>query len=133
MEEQAYDIVVVGGGLVGSSLAAALDGSGLRVALVDAQPEPASGGQRDDWDVRVFAISPGSERFLTSIDAWPSTGERIAPVMAMRVYGDGSRGAIGFDAREAGAHDGRHPRPAQGEAGPVASPAPVAAERRPAR
>lgn len=103
MEEQAYDIVVVGGGLVGSSLAAALDGSGLRVALVDAQPEPASGGQRDDWDVRVFAISPGSERFLTSIDAWPSTGERIAPVMAMRVYGDGSRGAIGFDAREAGA------------------------------
>ena len=103
MEEQAYDIVVVGGGLVGSSLVAALDGSGLRVALVDAQPEPAFEGQRDDWDVRVFAISPGSERFLTSVDAWPSTGERIAPVMAMRVYGDGSRGAIGFDAREANA------------------------------
>ncbi len=103
MEEQAYDIVVVGGGLVGSTLVAALDGSGLRVALVDAQPEPRSGGLRDDWDVRVFAISPGSERFLTSIDAWPANGERIAPVLGMRVFGDGPRGAIGFDAREAGA------------------------------
>jgi len=101
--EEQYDVVVVGGGLVGSSLVAALDGSGLRVALVDAAPESPSHASTGDWDVRVFAISPGSERFLTSIDSWPSDASRIAPVSGMRVFGDRPGGRIDFDAREAGA------------------------------
>ncbi|MGB8378369.1 MAG: FAD-binding protein, partial [Rhodanobacteraceae bacterium] len=32
------DVIIVGGGLVGASLAIALDGSGLRVALAEAVP-----------------------------------------------------------------------------------------------
>ncbi|MCC7547357.1 MAG: UbiH/UbiF family hydroxylase [Burkholderiales bacterium] len=108
MQEQEFDVVVIGGGLVGISLVAALDGSGLRIALVDAAPappgpaRPADPDLPKDWDVRVYAINPGSERFLTSIGAWPGASDRIAPVLGMRVRGDASGGRIDFDAREAG-------------------------------
>jgi len=102
VQTQEFDVVVVGGGLVGSSLVAALAGAGLRVARVDGTGEAPGARQDHEWDVRVFAISPGSERFLTSIDAWPRDASRIAPVRGMRVFGDAS-GHIEFDARDAGA------------------------------
>jgi len=102
VQTQEFDVVVVGGGLVGSSLVAALAGAGLRVARVDATEEAPGICQDQAWDVRVFAISPGSEHFLTSIGAWPRDVTRIAPVRAMRVSGDAG-GRIEFDARDAGA------------------------------
>lgn len=98
-----FDVVVVGGALVGSSLAAALADSGLRIALVDAAGALPTTDQDVDYDVRVFAISPGSERFLTAIGAWPQDSARVAPVRGMRVFGDAAPGRIHFDAREAGA------------------------------
>jgi len=102
LQVQEYDVAVIGGGLVGSSLAAALDGSGLHVALVDATPPPTLRSSQE-WDSRIYAISPGSERFLTSIDAWPEDSTRVMPVQGMRVSGDAAPGRIEFDAREVGA------------------------------
>ena len=47
-------------------------------------PEPAA-----DWDSRIYAISPGSRRFLEQSGAWSLLDStRIAPVDAMRVFGD---------------------------------------------
>ncbi len=104
MQVHAYDVLVIGAGLVGSSLVAALDGSGLRVAQLDPglPPAPTPAGHPSDWDARVYATSPGSERFLTSIGAWPGAADRIAVVRGMRVFGDAAGGRIEFDAREAG-------------------------------
>lgn len=81
-----FDVVIIGGGLVGASLAAALRHSGLRLALVESQPVPT---QPAGWDGRIYAISPGSRRFLEQSGAWSllDTG-RVAPVEAMRVFGD---------------------------------------------
>jgi len=91
-----FDVVIIGGGLVGASLAAALKHSGLSLALVESQPAPVlSDGltqDRDgppDWDSRIYAISPGSRRFLEQSGAWTLLdASRIAPVEAMRVFGD---------------------------------------------
>jgi 2-octaprenylphenol hydroxylase len=91
-----FDVVIVGGGLVGLSLAKALSDAGLTVATVERDPPPPlSGGQ---WDVRVYAISPGSEHFLRGLDAWPDQLERLAPVERMRIFGDRPGSKLDFDA-----------------------------------
>lgn len=85
-----YDVVIAGAGLVGLALAAALARTGLRTALVDrariAMPDvdPAT------WDSRIYAVSPGSARFLHSLGAWQALpAERITAIEAMHVVGDG--------------------------------------------
>ena len=81
-----FDIVIIGGGLVGASLAAALSHSGLSLALVDSQVAPMLG---NGWDSRIYAISPGSRSFLEQSGVWPLLdSRRIASVKEMRVFGD---------------------------------------------
>jgi 2-octaprenylphenol hydroxylase len=87
-----FDVVIIGGGLVGASLAAALKHSGLSLAMVESQslliPENAP-ANTEDWDNRIYAISPGSRSFLEQSGAWSLLDpRRIAPVEAMRVFGD---------------------------------------------
>ena len=90
---------MVGGGPVGASLARGL--AGLRVALL-ARPHGKAGKQAS-FDSRVYALSPGNVAWLKEIGAWQSLpAERLTPVHAMRVYGDGPRARIEFDAYEAG-------------------------------
>src|SRR6187401_1066884 len=96
-----YDVLIVGAGLVGASLAAALRPAGLRLALVDAEvpTEPA----REGWDSRVYAISPGSERFLRRCGGWGRMpAERIAAVEGMQVCGDDGHAEIVFQAYDQG-------------------------------
>ena len=72
-----FDVIIVGGGLVGASLAAALKHSGLSLALVESQPAPVLSPA---WDSRIYAISPGSRDFLEQCGAWALLdAERIAP------------------------------------------------------
>ena len=97
-----FDVVIIGGGLVGASLAAALKSSGLEIALVESQPSPERSKQ-DDWDSRIYAISPGNAAFLSDCGAWKHLDmSRVQPVSAMRVFGD--EGAeLDFSAYQIGA------------------------------
>ena len=87
-----FDIVIIGGGLVGAGLAASLKQSGLSLALVESQSSPMRAkvpASVEDWDSRIYAISPGSRSFLEHSGAWALLDAgRIAPVEAMRVFGD---------------------------------------------
>ena len=100
-----FDVVIIGGGLVGASLAAALKHSGLSLAIVESQPllmrvDPPTGAE--DWDNRIYAISPGSRNFLEQSGAWPLLDAgRIASVEAMRVFGDAGAG-LEFSAYQMG-------------------------------
>ncbi|CAG9934266.1 UbiH/UbiF family hydroxylase [Candidatus Nitrotoga arctica] len=81
-----FDVLIIGGGLVGASLAAALKSSGLNMALVETQPTAFS---NEGWDNRMYAISPGGAAFLTQCDAWQQLDmNRVQPVETMRVFGD---------------------------------------------
>jgi ubiquinone biosynthesis UbiH/UbiF/VisC/COQ6 family hydroxylase len=96
-----YDVLIVGAGLVGASLACALRPAGLKVALLDSDlpPEPSRAG----WDSRVYAISPGSRDFLRACGAWERLPhERVAAVQGMEVYGDDGKAEIAFSAYECG-------------------------------
>jgi ubiquinone biosynthesis UbiH/UbiF/VisC/COQ6 family hydroxylase len=85
----AYDVVVAGAGLPGLSLAAALAHSGLSVAVADAAPVAVPEHDRSQYDVRVYAISPGSAQFLHGIGAWQRMPvDRLTAVEGMEIEGD---------------------------------------------
>ena len=64
-----YDVLIVGSGMVGAALGCALGNSGLRVALIDANPPP-SGWPEDSIDLRVSAITLASQAVFQSLGAW---------------------------------------------------------------
>ena len=97
-----FDVVIIGGGLVGLSLACALSDSGLTLALVEPQP-PAPPPADAGWDTRVYALSPGSAAFLEACGAWRRLAqERIARIERMWVYGDDPGARLEFSAYDAG-------------------------------
>jgi ubiquinone biosynthesis UbiH/UbiF/VisC/COQ6 family hydroxylase len=93
-----YDLIVVGGGPVGASLARAA--RGLSVALV-ARERPSFSATRG-FDARVYALTPANATFLAEIGAWRAIPEaRRVPVHTMRVQGDDAS-KLEFDAYSAG-------------------------------
>jgi len=99
---QSFDVIIVGGGLVGASLALALGPAGLSVAIIEPQP-PKPLPADDTWDSRVYAISPGSAAFLETCGAWQGLPqERVTRVEAMQVHGDDVASRLDFSAYDAG-------------------------------
>ncbi|PSF37917.1 2-octaprenyl-6-methoxyphenyl hydroxylase [Aphanothece hegewaldii CCALA 016] len=70
MSAYEYDLVIVGGGIVGATLASALKNSGLKIAIIEAQPFDLAASRR-----QAYALSILSGRILTGIGVW----EKIAP------------------------------------------------------
>lgn len=101
MNETRFDVVIVGGGLVGASLALALAGSRQKVALVEGGMPTDPAALLQGWDSRIYAISPANRRFLESLGAWPDSA-RIGIIREMDVRGDAG-GAIRFSAEDADA------------------------------
>ena len=98
-----HDVAVVGGGLVGATLACALGQAGLRVAVIEASDVPAPPPD-EAFDLRVSAINDASRRILAALDVWRRlAGERIAAFREMHVWDATGGGSIHFDAAELGA------------------------------
>lgn len=96
-----YDLIVVGGGIVGASLARAARGLSLALVARERRAPPAAAPEA--FDARVYALSPGNVEFLRAIDAWQAMApSRLTPVHAMRVFGDDGSSAIEFDAYRTG-------------------------------
>ncbi|AGM43684.1 FAD-dependent 2-octaprenylphenol hydroxylase [Aeromonas hydrophila] len=97
MQMQNVDVVIVGGGMVGLGLAAALKGSALKVAVIEGQlPEPALNEAPDN---RVSALSLASQRILQQVGAWRGIeARRLQPYVQMEVWEQDSFGRIAFDA-----------------------------------
>lgn len=97
-----FDVLIVGGGMVGASLACALGNSALKVGLLERRapaPSPEHG-----YDLRVSAVTLASRAFLENIGAWEGIARRrLAPVEAMHVWDQNGHGSIHFDAAEIGA------------------------------
>lgn len=97
-----HDAAIVGGGLVGASLALALQRAGLKVVMIDPLlPQPPAAGA--SWDSRIYAISPGNAAFLDSLGAWGRLdAQRVQRVETMTICGDGPAGRLEFSAYDAG-------------------------------
>jgi 2-polyprenylphenol 6-hydroxylase len=94
-----FDVVIVGAGMVGASLACALGDSGLKIGVVDSRaPAPPPAG---DLDPRVSAITLASRNFFQHLQVWDGLADkRVVPVEAMLVWE--TQGEVRFDAAEIG-------------------------------
>ncbi len=94
------EVLVVGGGMVGLTLATALAGAGVGVALVD-RAAPAALTDAG-FDGRVSAIAFGSRRVLEAIGLWPALGPHAEPILEIRVSDGDSPLFLHYDHADVG-------------------------------
>ncbi|AUF78930.1 FAD-dependent 2-octaprenylphenol hydroxylase [Escherichia coli] len=99
---QSVDVAIVGGGMVGLAVACGLQGSGLRVAVLEQRvPEPLVADAPPQ--LRVSAINAASEKLLTRLGVWQDILSRRASCYhGMEVWDKDSFGHISFDDQSMG-------------------------------
>lgn len=103
--EQGFDILVVGGGMVGAACACAVSGKGLSVALIESRA-PLRHWPSGEVDLRVSALSRASQRILQRLGAWDRIADLGAsPYRQMHVWDAVGGGQIHFDSQDLGEPD----------------------------
>ena len=93
-----FDVLIVGGGMVGATLGCALGGSGLRVAVLEDAP-PQEFNTEQPYDLRVSAVSIASANILKTLGIWRGiVARRLCPYRRMRVWED--QGDVEFRSEE---------------------------------
>lgn len=94
------EVLVVGGGLAGLSLAALLGDAGIDVVCVDRDKPTVQ--LKQDYDIRTTAISLASKRVLDSAGVWRTLEKDACPIDDIRVADGASPLFLHFDANERG-------------------------------
>lgn len=96
-----FDVIVVGGGLVGTACALALANQKLNVALLESKA-PSAVSLDAAWDSRIYAISPGNAAWLETLGVWNTLDQtRICAIEDMQIYGDAAEAQLQFKAYDA--------------------------------
>ncbi len=98
--KERFDIVIVGGGLVGASLAIALDGSGHRVALVEAALPRVEA--QPSHDERNLALARVTIDGLASLGVWTHAAASATPIRRIHVSRRGDFGSVRLDCAQLG-------------------------------
>ena len=94
------DLIIVGAGMVGSSLALALQDQGLEILLVDGSPLSVKPfDPQAAFEPRVSALSVASQRILERLGVWEGiAARRVCPYGEMQVWDGSGTGQIHFSA-----------------------------------
>jgi 2-octaprenylphenol hydroxylase len=94
------DVLVVGGGIVGTVAAVGFARAGFSTALLEPAPVTRPG---DEYAERVSSINLASEATLTAFEVWPLLARgRLSPFERIEVWAAGSGGGVNFDAADSG-------------------------------
>src|SRR3569833_2626517 len=94
-----YDLIIVGGGMVGASLAIALADTPLRIALLAAVPFRSQGQPR--YDDRALAFV--TRRIFACMRLWPALAQDVTLIANIHISDRGHFGATHLDSRDSGA------------------------------
>ncbi len=93
-----FDVAIVGGGMVGASLAVALAPLGLSIALIESVP--FDGAASPSFDERTTALSNGSRRILETLEVWASVAGAATSIRKIHISDQGHFGFARIDAAE---------------------------------
>jgi 2-octaprenyl-6-methoxyphenol hydroxylase len=100
MTETRVELIVVGGGLTGLTLAIACAQAGIEVAVIDREDPAAM--VAEPFDGRTTAIAHGSMQVLNGIGLWPLVADAAEPILEIRVADGGSTLFLHYDHRDIG-------------------------------
>ena len=100
MTKDSYDLIIVGGGMVGASLAIALADRGLRMALIEAHAPGAD--SQPSYDDRGIALAYRTRRIVDAIGVWSALEMMVEPILDIHVSDRGHFGFTGLSASEEG-------------------------------
>jgi len=100
--ETRVELIVVGGGLVGLTLAIACAEAGIEVAIIDREDPAAM--LAEPFDGRTTAIAHGSQQVLAGIGLWPLVADAAEPILEIRVADGGSPLFLHYDHHAVGDH-----------------------------
>src|SRR3990167_10661698 len=92
---QSFDIIIVGGGLVGAGLAVALKNTPLRIALVDARLPSST-------DPRLFGLTESSIQFLKNLNVWDALAMQATKIQEVHVSQSGRYGGVRLHHQDVG-------------------------------
>ena len=99
-EDSAYDVVIVGGGMVGASLAIALGATPLRVAVLEAVPFRSD--RQPSYDDRAIALAYGTRRIFEGMGLWSALQAEATPIREIHISDRGHFGFTRLDCRDEG-------------------------------
>ena len=91
-----YDVLIVGGGMVGASLAVALMPLNLKVGLIDAYEFGVA--EQPSYDDRAIALSYGSSRIFSGMGLWDELGPNTTPINKIHISDRGHFGSTRLSA-----------------------------------
>mgnify|MGYP003386604924 FL=1 len=95
-----FDVVIIGGGLVGGTLAVALAQQNFKVAVIDREsPEELL---KPDLDGRTTAVSYGSKLIFDQLGIWDKVEHAAEPILDIRVFERDSPWAIYYNHQDVG-------------------------------
>jgi 2-octaprenylphenol hydroxylase len=98
-----WDAVIVGGGMVGATVALGLGQQGMSVLLLEKQAIETSWKADSAYQMRVSALTRASEKILRNLGAWQGIeNRRFHPFTAMHVWDEVTPGEIHFSAKDMG-------------------------------
>jgi 2-octaprenyl-6-methoxyphenol hydroxylase len=100
MTDTRVELIVVGGGLTGLTLAIACADAGLEVAVIDRE-DPAT-VVAEPFDGRTTAVAYGSMQVLDGIGLWPLLAKSAEPILEIRVADAASSLFLHYDHRDIG-------------------------------
>lgn len=95
-----YDLIIVGGGLVGASLGLALMDSDLRIAIIESQP--ATILSPNDPNVRSIVLSYTSEQIFKTLGLWSELEPYLTPISLIHISDRGHFGVTRIDPQDYG-------------------------------
>jgi len=97
---QQYDVIIIGGGMVGASLACALSGQGMRIAMIESVR--AAARSEPGYDDRAIALAYGTRRIFDGLHLWQALAAEATPIHRIHVSDRGHFGMARMDRDDEG-------------------------------